>query len=245
MIKYLIDDSYEGLLSAVYYSIKNDEKVGEVLNFYSQLSMLDVVKKIPLDYDLASKVDLKLKKITSLNSYRELKLSLRSGEKDKLTIIFNYVMHLIKNGKDLSKDFLNEWVFKFSELIHKIKQEIHRYTGFIRFQKTNEGIYYAYFSPDNNICDLLLPHFIKRYNKMPMILHDIKYNVICAYNGKESKIVNKKLPPLKINDSVIELFKKYYKSVNIESRRNLKLQRNYMPKRYAKFMPETHDFDKL
>lgn len=245
MIKYLIDDSYEGLLTAVYYAYKSKENVQEVVSYTAQLSLLDQIKKVPLEYDLATKVDNKLKKIMSLNSYRELKLSLRSGEKDKLTIIFKYVIYTIDSESDVSKNFLNKWVLKFSELIYKIKHEIHRYTGFIRFQKTVEGIYYANFLPDNNICDLLLPHFIKRYNSMPMILHDLKYDVLSAYNGKESKIVNKKLPPLKVDDSVIELFKKYYKSVNIESRRNLKLQRNYMPKRYAKFMPETHDFDKL
>ena len=180
-----------------------------------------------------------------LNSYRELKLSLRSGESDKLTVIFKYIVFTLDNLCDCSTNFLNPSVQRFSEIVYKIKHEIHRFTGFIRFQKTSEGIYYAHFKPDNNICDLLLPHFKKRYSQMPMIFHDTRYNVICAYNGKDTKIVNKELPPLTTSDDVISLYKEYYQTINIESRRNVKLMRNYMPKRYAKFMPETHDFDKL
>ncbi len=245
MIKYIIDDSFDGILTAVYYSYTNKENVLEVLTSSAQLSILDEIKIIKTDYDFSSKVNTRLKKIMKLNSYRELKLSLRSGERDKLTTIFNYVVFTLDNQTDCSTNFLNPTVQRFSEIVYKIKHEIHRFTGFIRFQKTPQGIYYAHFKPDNNICDLLLPHFKKRYGKMPMIFHDTRYNVICAYNGVDTKIVNKELPPLTVKDDVISLFKEYYQTINIESRRNVKLMRNYMPKRYAKFMSETHDFDKL
>lgn len=38
-----------------------------------------------------------------------------------------------------------------------------------------------------------------------------------------------------------ELFRTYYKEINIETRKNLKQQDNFMPRRYRKFMPETYE----
>ncbi len=73
---------------------------------------------------------------------------------------------------------------------------------------------------------------------MAFILHDYHFNVLCAYNNGEKKIIRTKIPPLKIKDEASVLFKAYYNSVNIKERKNLKLMKNYMPKRYHKNMFE-------
>ena len=52
---------------------------------------------------------------------------------------------------------------------------------------------------------------------MPFILHDIKHDVVIGYNGNEYKVVNEKIPKLKIdNDDIPKLFKAYYQTVKLE-----------------------------
>ncbi len=234
---YIIDNDYYSLLTAVFLAYENKEFNIKVFNEYSQLSFIEKIKYIKTDSAKAVRVETAVKKILK-SRYSEVLLAFRSGIYDKNTIIFNYLVEVINTKKDISKMYNNEKVFKFLDIVYKVKWELHHLKGFIRFSKTSDGIYNSSFYPDNNICDLLLPHFIKRYYKMPFILHDYHYDVLCAYNNGEKKIVREKIQPLKLKDSVTKLFKTYYNSVNIESRKNLKLMKNYMPKRYHINMPE-------
>jgi hypothetical protein len=74
---------------------------------------------------------------------------------------------------------------------------------------------------------------------MPFILHDIKHDTIIGYNGKNYKVVNEKIPELKIDsDDIPKLFKAYYQTVKLEDRTKLKLMHGFMPRRYHKHLPE-------
>ncbi|MBO5926215.1 MAG: TIGR03915 family putative DNA repair protein [Clostridia bacterium] len=235
---YLILDDYFSLLTAIFTAYEKRHSNIEVYSSFNQLSFINEVIEISPQNDKASRVDKKLKSIMRLKSYKEIKIALKSGLDNKLTVIFNYLLDTINANADISDNFTNKNVYAFNEIVKKVKLEIHHLKGFIRFSKTKEGIYYARFKPDNNVCENIFFHFIKRYFSMPFILHDEKYNVICAYNGKNVKIVNKKTPPLKIKDDVSKLFKIYCDTVNIKERKNLKLMKNYLPKRYQVNMPE-------
>ncbi len=234
---YIIENSLENLLTAVFESYKNKDKNVSVYCENCQTSYLEDLKIIKNDKEKALRVEKALRKILGY-SYNHLKLAFRSGESKKNTIIFNYICESLNARANISENFANESVYSFYEILRKVQKELHHLKGFIRFSKTDDGIYYASFYPDNDVCDILLPHFVRRYSSMPFILHDYKYNKLCAYNGKKSKIISKKIPPLKIKDDINSLFKTYYQSVNIESRKNLKLMKNYMPKRYHLNMPE-------
>ena len=234
---YIIENSLENLLTAVFESYKNKDKQVSIFTNTCQTSCLEETKIIKTDGEKANRVEKALRKILNY-SYNHIKLAFRSGETSKNTVIFNYICETVNANDNISENFANSSVYSFYEIFRKVQKEVHHLKGFIRFSKTEEGIYYATFSPDNDVCDLLLPHFIKRYSSMPFILHDYKYNKLCAYNGKESKIVYEKIPPLKVKDEVNFLFKTYYKTVNIKSRQNIKLMKNYMPKRYHINMPE-------
>lgn len=234
---YIIENSLENLFTAVFESYKNKDKRVSVYCENCQTSCLEETKIIKTDGEKAKRVEKSLKKILGY-SFNHIKLAFRSEENDKNTIIFNYICETVNANENISENFANLSVYSFYEILRKVQKEIHHLHGFIRFSKTEEGIYYAPFYPDNDVCDLILPHFIKRYRSMPFILHDYKFNKLCAYNGKESKIISEKIPPLKIKDDINSLFKTYYQSVNIESRKNLKLMKNYMPKRYHVNMPE-------
>ena len=102
------------------------------------------------------------------------------------------------------------------------------------------GVLYAPYSPDNDITDLLMPHFAARL-KLPFIIHDIKRKIAGIYNGTEwvTTYADNAEICLSENEKAFEnLWKRYYKSVNIEERPHIKQMKGYMPVRYWKFLPE-------
>ena len=237
---YIINNDLKSLYSAIFLAYEKKHTNIKIYNKDAQLSIFDEVIDVKINDLKAKRVETLLKKILKGN-FNEIKLAFRSGNDDKNTVIFNYLREVINAKKDISENFSNKSVYSFYEIVNKVKKEIHHLKGFIRFSKTKEGIYYAKFLPDNDVCDLILPHFKSRFKSMPFILHDYKFDCLCAYNGNESKIIRQKISSLTVKDDINSLFKTYYDSVNIKERKNTRVMTNFLPKRYHVNMPEKNE----
>ena len=169
---------------------------------------------------------------------------LRCGMDDKEQVAFRYVRLLAQEKRPVAKRLANPDVFSAVEYIKKVGYEIHKMHGFIRFMETQSGALYAPFSPDNDICDLLVPHFRARLPQFPFVLHDVKRQKAAVYDGK-----NVFVAPLAQADILLSanelgwqsLWKEYYGAVNIPCRERSKQMRGYMPKRYWKLLPERQE----
>ena len=124
----------------------------------------------------------------------------------------------------------------------KVTLETHRLKGFLRFMEGANGVWYAPFSPDNDVLDLLLPHFLRRLGEQPFVIHDVSRRKAALWNGKDCVIVQtdeKVDVPLSPDEENFQsLWKQYYQSVNIVQRPHEKQMKGYMPVRYWKFLPE-------
>lgn len=172
---------------------------------------------------------------------RDLDILLRCGEKDNEQVAFRYLRLLTKNKRPIGEMLAEQDVFHAVRYIKKVRLEIHRFHGFIRFIQTESGALYAPFSPDNDICDLLAPHFKARLPQFPFVLHDVSRKKATVYDGKN--VFNAYLPTADVVISADEtqwqaLWKEYYRAVNIPCRERLKQMRGYLPARYWKFLPE-------
>ncbi|MBR2646154.1 MAG: TIGR03915 family putative DNA repair protein [Clostridia bacterium] len=175
---------------------------------------------------------------------RDFDTLLRSGMDNNEQIAFRYFHTLTKEKRPIGKMLSNPDVFAAVECMRKVGFEVHRFHGFIRFMETASGALYAPFAPDNDICDLLAPHFRARLPQFPFVLHDTKRKKAAVYDGK-----NVFLAPLCDAEIMLSadenawqaLWKRYYAAVNIPSRERLRQMRGYMPARYWKFLPEKQD----
>ena len=132
-------------------------------------------------------------------------------------------------------------VIDFNEAVRKITGESHMCKGFLRFTETHEGVLYAPYSPDNDITDLLMPHFAKRFNGEKFVIHDVKRNIAGIYNREEWITGYAGEAEIRLSESenfFKNLWKKYYNCVTIAERPHIKQMKGYMPVRYWKFMPE-------
>ncbi len=240
MVKYIINDSLDGIFTAVYDSFLYKDQVTDILISQEAVDFLSVYKKIENSESKINKVKSKLKVLLCSSNYEKISVAFHSSNEKKHLIIFNYLVKIIKCNKDCSTNFSEQDVFVYNNMLHKIYCECHRFKGFIRFEKSSCGIYIAKFSPDNDITSLIFPHFKRRFKNNPFILHDEKRNLLALSNKEKSLITfgNTDFFALGVDNEIKKLFKLYYDTVNIACRKNTRLMLNFLPKRYHKNLPE-------
>ena len=140
--------------------------------------------------------------------------------------------------KPIEKDEIEEL-----KAANKVQVEIHRLMGLLRFSPEPNGVYIARCSPDHFILPALAEHFTLRFGDTPWVIIDEKRLLcLCKKTGNPAKIID--LPPSfaakekTCDDSWEDLWRLYHKSVNNETRNNAHLQRQFMPERYRKYLPE-------
>ena len=235
---YLIDGTIDGIYTALYNSYLTKTLPSYVGNGNIQLELNSDSVEIITDKSKSDRVFNKLKTLLTHGEINKVYTALKSDDEARFFIIFNYLKKTVDVGKCISDKFSDTDVFNFDRLVSKVLLEAHRFKGFLRFSKTQNGIYYAKYFPDNNINSLILPHFIARYKNMPFIIHDLNHDVVSAYFNGKSKTVYKKINPLTVDDEFQSLFKTYYDAIFIKERKNEKTMYNFMPKRYHAHLPE-------
>jgi probable DNA metabolism protein len=132
-------------------------------------------------------------------------------------------------------------VDNFGLLLKKVRGEVHRMHGFLRFQEMENGVFYCFFGSDNDILELVLPHFKARFNTQRFVLHDIKRKKLAYYDGATCCIMPADKVDITLSDKeklFSTLWKEYFLNVSISDRVNLRLQTQFAPKKYHWFMNE-------
>lgn len=237
----ICENNLVGFLSAVYHCYYTYYDVSKITSDKNQ-SMLDRTYNIESSVKYANKVKKGIIDKVNYNGYKNIADAYLSCNKDKEQILFRYLKLLFLQGRVVNSMYDNRIVIDFYDMLKKVRHEVHRMHGFIRFQEMSNGIFYSYFSSDNDIIELLIPHFRSRFNQQQFVLHDVKRAKIVYYDGA---IINKILAPKEINIElsarerfISDLWKQYHTNVNIEERKNKRLQRQFAPIKYRWFMNE-------
>ena len=120
--------------------------------------------------------------------------------------------------------------------------------AFIRFQKLKDETFYAAIEPDFNVLPLLIKHFKDRYADQQWIIYDIRRKYGVHYNLHDIQYITLNFSDVKATNVVSaytedeglyqELWKNYFKSVNIPARKNTKLHLMHVPRRYWRHLTE-------
>jgi probable DNA metabolism protein len=133
-----------------------------------------------------------------------------------------------------------------------VHRERHRMKAFVRFQLTKDGIYYAAVDPDFNVLPLIIDHFKNRYADQRWLIYDLKRKYGIYYDLEKVETIMLEFNESNNNGKDIagsfdekedlyqQLWKDYFKSVNIASRKNMTLHIRHVPKRYWKYLTEKH-----
>ncbi len=241
-MKYLVaEGNLAGFLTAVYdyYYV---HKEGNITSDAEKGGLLDEMTDIKTDLSKAIKVRQGIINLVGAVGYKEITDAYCSCDAEREDKIFEFLKLLFRHGRAAFNMYAEPTVIAFNDLAKKVWSETHRLEGFLRFQQLASGVYYGYFGSDNDILELLLPHFQARFNDQQFVIHDIKRKKMAIYDGKriETMVAPEKLNiDLSANEEVFSrLWKEYFHNVAIENRKNPRLQRQYAPKKYRWFMNE-------
>ena len=152
------------------------------------------------------------------------------------------------------KNLLDDHSFELYQTARKVSLEAHRFTGFVRFQETSDGLLFAAIEPDHDILSLIAPHFSRRFGSQQWVIYDSRRDKGIFYNKSEMHEItldDKKFDVMtgeivqnaKGDDQDLyrSLWKAYYKAINIPERKNTRLMLRLLPRRYWKYLPEKQD----
>ncbi|MFI5358815.1 MAG: TIGR03915 family putative DNA repair protein [Halanaerobiales bacterium] len=243
-MNYLIyDGSFPGLLTAIYQAFKARIKIaGIILEEEYQAGLFSNKIIVETELDKSDKVYEAVKDKISPKSLRKIYRVYLSETENSGLLIYQYLQLGFRMGKKIDSYLHNDIVDRVNKIDRKVSKEAHLLLGLLRFRKIQGGVFYAPFEPDYNIITLLAPHFVRRLPDQDWIIHDRKRMLAAIYNREEWVLTElDSLPEPKITEEekyYQALWQSFYKNVAIESRKNPRLQAQFMPRRYWDYLIE-------
>lgn len=243
MLYYVYDGSFNGLMTAISESISLNSLPENIIPDYrTRDDLFGQYISISPDESKSDELLNSVSKYMGDESLSNILYCYLSDAPDSGIIIFRYILFGMNAGRKVNLHMTNDSVKPVLDLVRKVKCEQHRMLGIVRFRLVEEGLYYASIDPDHNIGGIIAPHFARRMADQNWIIHDTRRNLAVVYDKKNWKTVD-----IDINhapeDSEMELFysdlwRNYFKKIAISERKNPKLQKQFLPKRYWKNLTE-------
>jgi probable DNA metabolism protein len=258
---FIYDGSFAGFLSTVFDSYEKKIKICKIFKKDAyQPDAFSNVTEVISDDAKAERVWKSLRNKISKGALYNLFSCYLSEEAGIEQAMFLYIQSIFSSPENIEKDFGNDAVLKVAQTSKKVFREKHRFEAFIRFQLLKDGLYFAPAEPDFNILPLIIPHFKARFKDQRWLIYDVKrkYGIYfdllnvssVSLNPLENPTSNPLVNPASgyIQEKLLHpdeksfqvLWKEYFKSSNISSRKNLKLHIQHMPHRYWKYLTEKH-----
>jgi len=250
---FVYDGSFEGFLNSVFECFER-RVFPEAMIPSSRPSQLLLGETLQVDADpqRAGRVRDGIVRRSSHRNASILQVAFLSELPGVEMLLLRYLQKLFADPTgQYWQNMLDDEVFELIQISRKVKKEVHRFHGFVRFQKTADGMYFAPIEPDHNIIKLLAGHFRERFATQQWIIYDTRRNYGIYYDlhsVKEMVFENHRIDFISGNvaqevkdmdeDFYSTLWKEYYDAINIIERQNHRQMTNLMPKRYWKYLPE-------
>lgn len=249
MTTMIYDGTFEGLLTAVFEVY--ERKLGYVnlqKGEWPTKALFDDVIRITTDTAKTTRVLKGLKQKLSAMGLQRLYAAHLAEIEGEENMLLGYVRYVFDAGQNIEEDYGNKYVMRVSEIVRMVRREKHRMEAFIRFQKLKDETFYAAIEPDFNVLPLLIKHFKDRYVDQQWIIYDIRRKYGVHYNLHDIQYISLNFSDVKATNVVSaytedeglyqELWKNYFKSVNIPARKNTKLHLMHVPRRYWRHLTE-------
>ena len=247
----IYDGSLEGLFSVFYeiYALKIKNPLIFKQSVY-QPAFFEKELHVETNSENAERVVKGIKKKAGKNFYQFFYAA--HNDRDNIeNDLFAYAKIVLDSPQTRSADYSNPFVLKVSQYGKSVGREKHRMEAFVRFRLTKDDIYFASIEPDFDVIPLIKRHFEDRYQDQKWLIYDLKRDYGIYYDLSKTERIQitfdqNKIGILSTSPEVFseeemdfqELWANYFKSTNIESRKNMKLHLQHVPKRYWKYLSE-------
>lgn len=252
MIIYIYDNTFEGFLTCVFecynrkdFPVDICQREGETKHLFAeQIEIVSDAKKAERVWNGMQK------KLTGKNKQLPFYAFL-SGEPGIEMKIYRFARRLFSEHFNIETDFGDSDVLYLTQTATKVKKEAMRMLQFVRFQRTKDNLWFCGIEPRYDVIPMVVNHFKNRFADQKWLLYDLKrnYGVLYDRNKLEEVVLSNQTFNQysgEVQQNLLEegeefyqkLWKSYFNHINIKERKNLKLQRQHMPRRFWKYLPE-------
>ncbi len=252
IIIYTYDGTFEGFLTAVFESYSRKDFPVDICSRVNGQEYIFVEKHDV--YSNTVKAERVWKGIQSKlnNKSKQLPFYAFLSEEQGIEMkIYRFLRRLFSGLFNIETDYGDSDILYLTQTSQKVKKEAMRMLQFVRFQHTKDGLYFCGIEPKYDVIPMVVNHFQKRFADQKWLLYDLKRNYGILY-GKEKveevEISRKEFNAMngQVKDELLQegeefyqkLWKSYFTNISIQERKNLRLQRQHMPRRFWKYLPE-------
>ncbi|MCT7569186.1 TIGR03915 family putative DNA repair protein [Aliarcobacter butzleri] len=235
------DGTFEGFLSLVY----------EV--YYKKLKPIKIYKTLPNEMIFEEILELKTSKENTIKVLNAIKTKFPKELIQRILNIFmcdskefelyllEYIIIGFKEVKQLY-NINNSCVFYLNNLEKELFRNVHKLTGFIRFEELEDGTLYAKVESKFDVVYFLGKHFLKRFNNQNFIIHDLNRKLAFVKMQNDFSVQEVAFfdePNYSSNEQKFQkLWKSFFNAVTIKERLKPKLQKQLVPSLYRTYMSE-------
>ncbi|MDR1496051.1 MAG: TIGR03915 family putative DNA repair protein [Clostridiales Family XIII bacterium] len=260
---YLYDGTFDGFLTCVYEHYYAEKADGIHPPGAYQPDLLVASRAVDTDEEKAGKVEAAIRDKISPHALARVYRVFRTSVDEKEMLLLNYIRFCFKGGLGATFLHTHPAVLPIDAAELKIGNEAHRLCGLIRFSAVaaaddmvsessiapahrngQREILYAQVSPDHEVLEFIAPHFADRFKNDPFIIHDTKRGKAVIAWQKRWHIADftERDAALLTNTASEEAYRNmwrgYFDTLAIRERTNPRCQRNLMPARYWRYLPE-------
>ena len=252
---YTYDNTFEGFLTCVFDCYNRKDFPVDICSRNGEQRYL-FVESIDISTD-SKKAERVWKGIQKHLSGRNKQLLFYAYLSEELGIemkIYRFLRRMFSGHLNLETDYGDPDVLHLTQTSQKVKKEAMRMLQFVRFQRTQDQMYFCGIEPKYDVIPLIINHYQKRFADQRWLIYDLRRNYGILYGSeKVEEVVLTKKQFNAYNGQVKEellhegedfyqkLWRSYFKHTNIEERKNLKLQRQHMPRRFWRYLPEKQE----
>ena len=246
----IYDGSFNGFLTAVFKAFDEHIEIADIQkNSEAQRGLFSDTETVFTQMNQAKRVWNGIQKKNN-SAIKNVYFAFLSETKGIELILYHYIRKLFSPIDMMHLNFSDDTVLKISQLAKSVSREKHRMEAFVRFQLTQDGVYFANIEPDFDVLPLISKHFRSRYADQQWLIYDVKRKYGIFYDLNAVEIISLDLQEIhtnRIQKSQVftdqeydyqDLWNNYFKSTNIKSRINMKLHTQHVPKRYWKYLSE-------
>lgn len=247
----ICEDSMEGIFTAVYDGWHWGNKgirVGISVEEPEYPELFADRVDITVDRIKALKVARTIRKKLGKQVYEAVCYASVSVHPDKGTAVYYLLRRALGGGgcdTHVLEALSDPAVSLVSSLRIKVWHELHRFYGFVRFREITGGILFASIQPENNILELMEPHFSDRFpNENWMIYDEAREKVMVHEKGKgctiyiQAVLSQEQKEILTETDGYEELWKSFCTHITIPEKKNPDLQKQFVPLKFRSNMLE-------
>jgi len=231
------DGTFEGLLTVIYQC------------YYQKLTPDDIQVEGEREKDFVSRyLYIKTENEKADRVYRGIEEKISSGalkncyhaflsdDPNRSISIYRYLRLGFQQGGKIDSYLTADTVAKLHGIVQKVVRERHRMLGLTRFVELEDGSLYGKIRPKYNILSLIAPHFAERLGPERWMIHDVGRGLWVVGTGGKWLLrdyhLNRELKLHKKELLFQNLWREFHQSIAIKDRKNVKLQGQFMPKRY-------------